>query len=312
MGKFCDVNRTINTSALTLGAQVAVFALKTCQVAAGWQVKASSDGTTFKGDGDLLTHAGTGAGGLSNHHAYYVIEEPGPGRRQWCAQMSATQASMMRIKYSALAKFVGGAPTATRVPSAADERVTLGTGTDAAPTYALLMTTGALYRFHAIALSHAINGAYGFYLFVTVAAGVAAGYGLWFQEPMMPGTSNPTDGDPVVVVSSSSIPPTTCQAWLGFGTPGQLWATNVVQQNVGAVMGTLGTDLGDGGDVNIRPWWVSTQSGAFRAKGCSAVIAQRGLTARAYPSTLNRATDAYVHVADQLFPYPDNTEPSVA
>lgn len=312
MPKFADVGKVINTNATQLGHQSVLFSMKSCQVAAGWQVKCSSDGTTFNPTGDQITHLGTGAGGLSNHNAWYVIEEPGAGRRQWCVQSSAAGAMQARFKYSALAKFIGGTPTAQRTPAAADERIMLGGGTDAAPSYAAICSTGGTYRYHCIALSHAISGAYGFYCFYTAAGTGSQGYGMWFQEPMLPGTfTSEGDGDPVIVHSTSGMTySTVTYGWLGFGTPGQVWGA-MTAQNI-SNLPSYGTDLGNGADINVRPWWTSNQAGAWRLKGCSAVLANRAMAGRAYPATMNRVTDSCVYLADWVWPYPDNVEPSIA
>lgn len=48
---------------------------------------------------------------------------------------SSTVNLTQRIKYSPAATFTGGSPSATRVPSAADEIVFVGAGTDASPTF---------------------------------------------------------------------------------------------------------------------------------------------------------------------------------
>jgi hypothetical protein len=311
--KFADVGKVINTSLTTLNHQAVLLALKTCKLAAGWQVKCSSDGITFSATGDVITHSGTGAGGFSNNGAWYVIEEPGPGRRQWCVQSSTASAMYARFKYSALAKFTGGSPGPLRVPSATDEKFVLGAGTDAAPTYAQFISTGGTYRYHVIALSHPVSGAYGFYVFFTVAGSAAQGYGLLFSEPMLPGTYSTADGDPVVhVCGNIQTPGALGMGWLAFGSAGQVWATNITPSNI-ALNGSFGGDLGNAGDINIRPWWTSNQAGAQRVKGCSGVLANRGCAGRTYPATMNRTTDSVVYVgADWVFPYPDNVDPSIA
>ena len=63
-------------------------------------------------------------------------------KQQLCWQTDG--AGNVRLKVSPRAGFTGGSPSATRVPSATDERVVRGGGTDASPTYtALFPTAGA-------------------------------------------------------------------------------------------------------------------------------------------------------------------------
>jgi hypothetical protein len=58
----------------------------------------------------------------------------GPDNTQW------------RIKYSARAGFTGGTPGPNQTPSALDERILLGGGTDASPTYGTLLPPDGSYR----------------------------------------------------------------------------------------------------------------------------------------------------------------------
>ena len=109
---------------------------------AGWTVVASGDGSggTYGASSDVLTGGGTGAGGAGNDNAWIVLKQPTAFRglqRQFCIQNTVahtTNNSSQRWKYSRNAGFTGGSPSATQVPSAADEVVIAGGGTDAAPT----------------------------------------------------------------------------------------------------------------------------------------------------------------------------------
>lgn len=130
----------------TNGAE-AMFIFKTRAKLAGFTVPASSDGLTYNSSGDQITGFGTGAGGMANNSAWFILQAP-DGIRQWVFQRGNTNPAW-RIKYSASAKFTGGTPSATRVPSATDEGTALhGSGTDASPTYANLFNTDGSYRFH--------------------------------------------------------------------------------------------------------------------------------------------------------------------
>lgn len=60
--------------------------------------------------------------------------------REWCFQVDG--AGGLRVLYSPRLGFVGGSPSPSRVPTAADQRTWIGGGTDAAPTYENLLPTG--------------------------------------------------------------------------------------------------------------------------------------------------------------------------
>lgn len=115
-----------------------LYDFKSFLVSAGWTVLASGDGlSAFSSSGDVITNRDTGANGI-NDLAWYVIGNP--DGRQICVQAVAgfatpfTTAVGGRLKYSFAAGFTGGTPSATQVPSATDEGVFCGNGTDAAPT----------------------------------------------------------------------------------------------------------------------------------------------------------------------------------
>ena len=67
------------------------------------------------------------------------------------ALVAATTNLLWRVKFSYSAGFTGGTPGATRVPSATDEGLYLGSGTDAAPTGTAMFAADAGYRFHCAA-----------------------------------------------------------------------------------------------------------------------------------------------------------------
>jgi len=114
-----------------------MFDFKEFAKSLGWTVPRSSDGATYNSSGDQITTGGGGAGGMANNNAWFELRCPG-GLRSLMIQRT-TGNTLWRIKYSAAgAGFTGGTPTATRTPTATDEAVVRGGGTDAAPTgYAL-------------------------------------------------------------------------------------------------------------------------------------------------------------------------------
>jgi len=93
-----------------------------------WSVPRSSDGTTY-GESDLITDASKIVA-----NAWWVVQST--SGQSWCLQainLGGTTATW-RVKHSRAAGFTGGAPSSTVTPSAADELVVRGGGTDAAPT----------------------------------------------------------------------------------------------------------------------------------------------------------------------------------
>ena len=146
---------TINQTPATCA--VAMYLLKTRLRNAGWTVPRASDGSTYNSSGDQITHGGSGAAGMDNAKAWFVIQMPGASGRQFCLQRQTTTGAntsyRWRVKYSKGAGFSGGSPSATVTPSATDEQVLLGAGTDAAPSFDALfqIATDGLLRFNCMA-----------------------------------------------------------------------------------------------------------------------------------------------------------------
>jgi len=126
---------------------IAMFNLKTQAKAAGWTVPFSGDGTSLFNSSDGITTGASGAGGMANSSAWYVIKWPGSGSKSICIQRGTTNL-VWRVKYSFSAGFTLGSASATRVPAATDEKILLGGNTDAAPTFANFFngTADAGYR----------------------------------------------------------------------------------------------------------------------------------------------------------------------
>lgn len=175
------------------------FAVKEALKAAGWSIRASSDGLTFSMVGDLITHTGAGAGGI-NTRAWFVARQPGQvaGRtRELCWQHAAPQASD-RIKWAVETAFTGGAPSALVVPTATDQQLIAGGGTDAAPTFTGVLgsaTAGArvwaAFADDAAPYGFAVHG-------WSVPSRVSAG--AFVCDPLVAGGSVPGDLDPYALV----------------------------------------------------------------------------------------------------------------
>jgi len=163
-------------------------------VSAGWTYKASGDGLSgYNATGKVFVGVGSGANGWGNNKAWARLADPA-GVREIVIQHDNNAGT--RIKYSRLAKFTGGTPSSNTVPSATDEKLLYGSGTDAAPTFGgNFWNTGlptGVFRFQGAALATA---PYGFWL-ASVNTTNTAIMGTGFM--MDPVTSAPEDPDPVV------------------------------------------------------------------------------------------------------------------
>ncbi len=128
----------------------ALFALKALLKLQGWTVLSSSDGTTYNPAGDQITVPSAGPGGMANARAWFRLLAP-VGTAQMIFQRSAALNTQWRNKFSPDAGCIGGAPAATVTPSATDEILPLGGGTDAAPTFSTWLPADGSYRWNCAA-----------------------------------------------------------------------------------------------------------------------------------------------------------------
>lgn len=118
------------------------------KVGSSWTVQSSSDGTTYNAGGDQITGGGAGANGFANNNAWVRLRSPaGAGGAEFIIQRGTSNPSW-RMKYSMTAGFTGGSPSATQVPSATDEVIIWGGGSDASPTFGSLFGTDGTYRWN--------------------------------------------------------------------------------------------------------------------------------------------------------------------
>lgn len=203
--------KVYNINGVPATGSVAMYQFKEVLKAAGWTVVSSSDGTTYNAAGDQITSGAAGANGMANNSAWFRIRSPGSSPRELTIQRGTTN-RVWRIKYSRLDQFTGGTPGATQTPSATDQVVVRGGGTDAAPTFYTLHTTDGTYRWDVVAETERLDGrlgsAYGFWARSTLTAGDAARTALCL-EPLDPSSyveanslTAPTvgDADPCVLI----------------------------------------------------------------------------------------------------------------
>jgi len=98
-----------------------------------WEVVLSSDGYANYGTGNILTSDGYGPHGFGNINAWCVISKTVNNQQyQFCLQTDGYMG--VRLKYSKLG-FGSGMDNLGASPTASDQQILLGAGTDMAPIY---------------------------------------------------------------------------------------------------------------------------------------------------------------------------------
>lgn len=187
-----DTNNTPAT-----GAEV-LYLLKELLKTAGWTVPRSSDGSTYNSSGDQITTAASGAGGMANNSAWFVLQAPAAvagSTRRFLFQRGTNNRDW--LCYYATTAFTGGTPSATERSTAADEEAVNGGGTPAAPTFDTILGVDGAYRFHA----GADNATpYSFYA-VTPTIGTGVATWAFLFDALKTGTYPSADVDPYVMYS---------------------------------------------------------------------------------------------------------------
>lgn len=211
--------RTGNVNSTPATGAVAMYTVITQLLVSGWTKIRDADGTTYSSTGVQVTTGASGAGGLGNALAWFVLRDPG-SRRQLCFQKASANNTQWRIKFSESAGFSGGSPSGTQVPSATDEQVVLGSGTDASPTMATLFQADAGYRFHVVSESAVVTGS-NVYMFwfgtSTLVTGVCET--LFLLDGLRSGTYDSTDTSPMILWCSYNATNGPLYTWFGVSTP---------------------------------------------------------------------------------------------
>jgi len=322
MAKFTSVNQTPATGA------AAIFSLKQLLVSAGWVVKSSSNGTTYNSTGDQITLSTS----LAATNAWFRIQDPGT-QREFTFQRTTTNL-LWRVKFSESAKFTGGTPGITQTPSATDEGVILGSGTDAAPTGVALFNTDNTYKCHSIAFSDVVStNVYSFFFFTTDNTTGTPRTRIFFDGL---NNTNALDTSPVGIfinltaglVTSAVLSPinTSTFAWSKYGLSGASftnwhWTASTASGTVGPIPPTAANQ-----SVSPNPFDSNEEyylfAGLFRLqvdgatnygfKGIFQRLAFGGNFSRAYPDTANLTTDAYAWVdSTHVVPWENNTAPTL-
>ena len=174
---------------------------RTTLKAAGWTSQGGGDGLSAYSatSADLVFTKFqpwvAGANGFGQALAWERLREPGGGREiVWQYGALISTVGQWRVKISPAAKFSGGSPSATRVPSAADEFVLAGGGTDASPTYDRFSSATTTYPLASCKLVGMVDQSapYGVWFAALGPAGQAPQQ-FYFHDPILNGSSSDTD-----------------------------------------------------------------------------------------------------------------------
>jgi hypothetical protein len=301
MARFADVNIQYATHNETM------FQFKQKMKLAGWTVSSSGDGLSAYGaTSDVITGYVAGANGLGNNRSWYVLREPG-GRREYSIQRVSNQS--YRIKYSALARFVIGAPNSTTTPDATDEQTLNGTGTSASPGGGTFLGSENVSKIHHVIESTPINGAYAFFWYVT--SNTSGGMqGVFAADPIQAGTHSDQAADPIVDNCSPFNSFIQWKGWCYFGSASPSWQLFEV---FGLSGGPVGGTSGALDPLNRDPVITMMHYSQTTWKGISALMKSKTINVRAYPSTINRDTECYVYMTSHrhLFPFKNGVDPAL-
>lgn len=289
---------------------------------AGWTVVRSGDGSASPGtsgvnygSADYITGYGSGANGINNNGAWYVVQQPGSSR-QILVQRSATLSSTFAVYYSYSAGFSGGSWNARTAPTATDSQTVAN----------CLWSGAATYRF-SIGADNAAP--YGFYMF-TFPTGGGNPYATLIMEPLVTGTYDSSDSDPYVFIgtqttaASAQVSPllsaglisetagTGPLTWFKVGTASAAWVQMPgmnYQSSVGAVFPAgAGTNPFSGND-EIIPIMYGRRNGIASSgfKGVGSLVKWLG-PSRSTGDTLSiGGTRNYVTVGNITLPWNGST-----
>lgn len=200
---------TINNLATNPVYALAMFLSKNLLISAGWTVGGSGDGTSYSAVVDLLTTAQIIHDNARSWIRLIAPFEDSPGNRQeWTFQLVSSSSifNHARVKHSRSAGFTGGAPNAITTPSATDEEVLRGGGTDAAPTGGrmYLVTPTATPTVYSPLWGVADRGSNAFYLTLLQTVASRIDGSAWVVDPVrapVPGLDN----FPYVIMAHGSL-----------------------------------------------------------------------------------------------------------
>lgn len=239
-----DVNQAVPATN-----SIAMYRLIVALLAQGWTKVKDSDGTTYSSSGTQITSGAAGAGGLANNSAWFVLRQPGTNAREIFIQRGTTNTVWkMKISTGPSTGFVGGSPSATQGPSATDEQVITGGGTDASPTFGSLFSTTDNTNRCDIVTGGASEG-YSFIVFNHTSGGTVINNVLMLDSGITNGDS--LDQDPCVLYFAQGSP-FTANFKSGSVSPGAEGCRAHFKKNL-AGAAFVRQQLGDfyGGGINL-------------------------------------------------------------
>jgi hypothetical protein len=310
-----------------------MYRLKTLLLSANWILKGNGDATNVSDVADnTATAAGTdyitSAGAMAATNAWWRVRMAGTSPQMEFVFQRGTTNLVWRIKFSPTG-FVGGTATATRVPSATDEVVLCGGGTDASPTFTTIFAADGGYRLHIIADNAAPYG----WVYVTYPNGGGNPNGAMMLDPLT-GTAV-GDTTPYAVYLSQSVG----SAFRGSGVSldftnesgasaplvylsTTLSAANFVRAlpngygfaggSVMIIPGNTGSNPFDAKDLELPPIYMrrATLSGLTGYKGISSLMRWNGTTRATGDTHTVSTTRDRIIVGDITLPW-DGSVPTV-
>ncbi len=225
-------------------AGTALFAIKAALKLAGWTVISSGTGTggttslgtpASPGTDLITTDTGTSLGSFRVANAWVRLREPGGSTREYILQNGNANSSVNAIiKYSRATSFgTGGSATVSQTTAGGDGIIFHGTGTDASPVQASLISSSAAGYVHAVASNTPTNGVYGWW-FIWYLTSSPQLTGLLGTEAVAAGSTPATDADPSVRYNGPGTQVSTTSTtsgvglwswWEAYGLPGASYRT---------------------------------------------------------------------------------------
>jgi len=209
-----------------------IYDLKVALLASGWTCTYSSDGLSAFGAGDNVTSSNSGANGLNNSNAYFILQQPGGGSAPYSGSRQLlfqfTNSQNWAIKYSFGGLF--GTGTNTTAPTASDSGIVLGFG-NASQLFAL--SDG---QTRAQIMVDTTN--FGFYLIGWKTGGGQTSCVFMF-DPLLSASLDPSDVDPFLIYGEGS---SNVLSSMGVGSSYGYSSDNFGAQ--GTVRGWLNKSLG--------------------------------------------------------------------
>lgn len=282
-------SNNITTGTTTAQCEI-VYNLAVAALLAGWTVQSYGTGTSG-------VYSATGAGFsmsslTSNSTRNWVRLRAPTGTQELVFQIfDQTGRFYTRFKTSLLG-FTGGSPNANTVPSATDEMVIYGAGTDASPTGgSWSVSYPSVHKTHAIADSTPISGIYPLACYAYVTG--TSTWSSWFlQDPLLPGSFDPADTAPVVWTAGVGLT-AVHRWWHAYGT-GSVAAKSMNMPTAQLVWdGTRAVDPVSGADSAGRLLYYPASPD--KEKGYSSWLLLKGQS-RAFPNNINKAATAYTYM----------------